>query len=322
MTAPRTRPIDAAFRAADPRAVWHEPSYSGALSMFRRRYARDLAGIDLAFWGVPLDIATSYRPGARFGPQAVRRISAMWEPADPAWPQGWNPFARLSCADAGDAVWDLGHPERIPVELERQAGEIIAAGPTLIAVGGDHSMTLPLLRAHAARHGPLALVQFDAHQDTWPDDGVRLDHGSFVGRAAREGLIDASRSIQVGIRTHAPETAGVTIVDAEEAAALGPKAVAARIAERVGGAKAYLSFDIDALDPAFAPGTGTPVPGGLTSREALGIVRALGSVDFAGFDLVEVSPPYDHADLTANAACALIQQFACLVAERRGAPRS
>ena len=269
------RPVDAAFRASDNRAVWHEPSYSGALSAFRRRYTRDLSGVDLVFLGVPLDVATSNRPGARFGPQAIRRISAMYEPADPAWPQGFNPFTRLAAIDYGDAVWDYGHADTIAEAIEHQAATILASGATLLSMGGDHALTYPLLKAHAARHGPLALIQFDAHQDTWADDGTRLDHGSFVLRAVREGLIDAKRSIQLGIRTIAPETAGLQIVDADQVVGLGIRGAVAAIGKRVGQGAAYLTFDIDCLDPAFAPGTGTPVPGGLAdARGAADPARA------------------------------------------------
>jgi len=314
------RPVDAAFRATSNREIWHEPSYSGAQSFFRRRFSRDFAGVDVVFAGVPLDVATSNRPGARFGPQAVRRISGMWEPADPAWPQGWNPFDRLAAIDAGDLVWDYGHPETIAQEIERQVAPILDAGATLVAVGGDHAMTYPLLKAQAARHGPLGLLQFDAHQDTWTDDGRRLDHGTFVARAVKQGLIDPGRSIQVGIRTVAPETCGIRILDADQVVGLGIRGVVAAIEARLGSGPAYLTFDIDALDPAFAPGTGTPVPGGLQTREALAILRALTGPHFVGYDVVEVAPPYDHADVTANAAAALLQQIACLVAARRGMP--
>jgi agmatinase len=314
------RPVDAAFRASGNRDVWAEPSYSGVTSAFRRRYTRDLAGVDLVFWGIPLDTAVSNRSGARFGPQAIRRISAMFEPADPAWPQGWNPFTRLACIDYGDAVWDYGKPWTAPAEIARQAAPILDAGATLVAMGGDHSMTYPLLKAHAARFGPLALVQFDAHQDTWHDDDERVDHGSFVARAVREGLIDPARSVQIGIRTVAPETCGLHIIDADRVWSQGVARTLADILGIVGGAPAYLTFDIDALDPAHAPGTGTPVPGGLTSREALALVRGLSGIDIKGCDVVEVAPAYDHADVTANAAAAILQQMACLVAQRRGAP--
>jgi agmatinase len=186
-------------------------------------------------------------------------------------------------------------------------------------MGGDHFVTYPLLKAHAARHGPLALVQFDAHQDTWDDGGERVDHGTFVTRAVREGLIDAERSIQIGIRTHAPQTCGLEMIDGYEAHRLGAEAIAARIADKVGAAKAYLTFDIDCLDPAYAPGTGTPVAGGLTSAQALMALAGLGDIDFVGMDVVEVAPAYDHADITSIAAATIIQHYLGLLARRPSA---
>jgi agmatinase len=200
--------------------------------------------------------------------------------------------------------------------IERQATDIIA-GTQLFSLGGDHFVTYPLLKAHAQRYVKLALVQFDAHQDTWPDDRERISHGSFVGRAVHTGLIDPGRSIQIGIRTQAPDDCGIAIVAAGEFDELGATGVAARIRERVGSANAYLSFDIDCLDPAFAPGTGTPVAGGLSSREALNILSGLGSVDFIGGDVVEVSPPYDHADVTALAGATVAMFYTGLLAKRR-----
>jgi agmatinase len=160
-------------------------------------------------------------------------------------------------------------------------------------------------------------VQFDAHQDTWADDGERIDHGTFVARAVREGVIRPERSIQVGIRTHAPDTCGLDIVTGEDVAMLGVAGVIQRIKERVGDAKAYITFDIDCLDPAFAPGTGTPVVGGLSSREALMILRHLGSLDIVGADVVEVAPAYDHADITALAGATVLQHYLGLIAERK-----
>ena len=209
-----------------------------------------------------------------------------------------------------------GRPE-IPAAIEAQAAAIIAAGPQLFSLGGDHFVTYPLLKAHAARYGKLALVQFDAHQDTWPDAGDRVDHGTFVGRAVREGLVDAARSIQVGVRTVAPDDCGIEIVTAGDLDRLGVAGVIERIRERVGESSAYLTFDIDCLDPAFAPGTGTPVAGGLSSREALAILQGLTSVDLVGGDVVEVAPPYDHADITAIAASTLAMHYLGLLAERR-----
>jgi agmatinase len=173
------------------------------------------------------------------------------------------------------------------------------------------------LRAHAAVHGPLALVQFDAHQDTWDDDGTKMSHGTFVTRAVAENLIDPARSIQIGIRTVAPNDFGIAILDMEECAALGASGVAARVKARVGPGPAYLTFDIDALDPAFAPGTGTPVAGGLTSLTALQTIWALSDLDWRGMDVVEVCPPYDHADMTAIAASAIAQRYLQILAGKR-----
>ncbi len=307
---------DAAFRATTLNSTWHEPAYAGALSFMRRRYAASSVGADVAIMGIPLDVATSYRPGARFGPQAIRRISALYPPTDPAWPQGINPLAELAIVDVGDAVWDYADPAAIPAQIERQAAAHIASGATLISLGGDHFITYPLLKAHAARHGPLALIQFDAHQDTWGEAKGGIDHGNFVLRAAAEGLIIPEHSVQIGIRTIAPTMAGVLVLDAEAVADEGIAATILAIRKRVGAAKTYLTFDIDCLDPAFAPGTGTPVPGGLMTREALAILRGIADLDVVGFDLVEVAPAYDHADMTANAAVAIIQHFLCAIAMR------
>jgi agmatinase len=293
-----------------------EPAYAGALSFMRRRYSRALEGVDAVVWGVPFDQATTNRPGARFGPQAIRRASAIFE-GDPQYPFGADPFATLTVIDYGDCALDFGRPMDAADEIEAQASGILASGAQLLSLGGDHYITYPLLKAHAARHGALGLVQFDAHQDTWEDEPGRISHGAFIGRAVREGIIDPARSIQVGIRSHAPQDFGIEMVTAGDIDRLSPKGVSERIAKRVGKAKAYLTFDIDCLDPAFAPGTGTPVAGGLSSRETLAILRGLGGVDFVGADVVEVSPPYDHADVTAIAASTIAMYYLGLLAERR-----
>jgi agmatinase len=285
-----------------------EVAYAGALSFMRRRYSRDLAGIDVAVWGVPLDTAVSNRPGARFGPQAIRRASAIMC-GDPQYPFNRDPFAELAVLDYGDCAFDYGRHAEIPATIERQANGILDQDVHLITLGGDHFVTWPLLRAHAAKHGPLALVQFDAHQDTWDDDGDRLDHGTFVGRAVRAGLVDPARSVQVGIRTHAPEDCGIAILDAYTVHAEGIARTIERVRERVGPGPAYLTVDIDCLDPAYAPGTGTSVAGGLSSAQLLMILRGLGPVDWRGMDVVEVAPAYDHADITAIAAAAVVQHY-------------
>lgn len=318
MSDPTTpRPTDNAF-LGEILGGSHEPTYGGALSFMRRRYSRALDGIDAVVWGIPFDTATSNRPGCRFGPQAIRRASAIFD-GDPQHPFGFDPFETLSTVDYGDCSFDYGRPAEIPAAIEAQARAILDSGAQLITLGGDHFVTYPLLKAHVARHGRLALIQFDAHQDTWPDDGGRVDHGTFVGRAVREGLIDPSRSIQIGIRTVAPEDCGIEIVTPETLDRVGVAGVLDMIRERVGECPAYCTFDIDCLDPAFAPGTGTPVAGGLSSREALALLRGLGpaSIDIVGADVVEVAPPYDHADITAIAGATVAMIYLGLLAERR-----
>jgi agmatinase len=311
-----SRPTDNAFAGDSIFGGAQEPTYSGALSFMRRRYTRDLNGVDLVVWGIPFDAATSNRPGARFGPQAIRRASAILD-GDPQYPFGFDPFEKLAVVDWGDCGIDYGRVDRAPNAIEQVAASIIGVGPLLLTLGGDHSATYSLLKAHAGKHGALGLVQFDAHQDTWNPEPGRIDHGSFVARAVADKLIDPRRSIQIGIRTHAPADHGVEIVWGHEMQTMGVGALADRILKRVGKGPAYLTFDIDVLDPAFAPGTGTPVAGGLSSREAMALLRSLSPVDFVGFDVMEVSPPYDHADITALAGATMAMTMIGLVAEKR-----
>jgi agmatinase len=312
----RKPPIDHAFRSATLKGGAADPTYAGALSFMRRRYSRDLTGVDLAILGVPLDITVTNRPGARFGPQAIRRASALFD-GDPQYPFGIDIFGDLAAVDCGDVALDLHSPLTIPEAIEAEARAIVDADVHLFALGGDHFITWPLLKAHAAKHGPLALVQFDAHQDTWPDDGKKLSHGSFVARAVREGIVNPDRSIQIGIRTQAPEDCGIEILSAYDVHRLTADGVVARVRERVGELAAYFTFDIDCLDPAFAPGTGTPVAGGLSSAQALMALAGLGDIAFVGGDVVEVSPPYDHADITAIAAATVAQHYIGLLAGKR-----
>jgi agmatinase len=311
------RPVD---RALDPDFRFGqsmEPNYSGVVSFLRRTYERDPKGFDVAVWGVPLDTATSNRPGARFGPRALREASTSLD-GDPVYPFGLDIFEKLSVCDTGDAVFDYGRPADMPGAIEAQASARLATGAQLVTLGGDHFLTYPVLRALTKKiGGPVALVQFDAHQDTWDDDGGRIDHGTFVTRLVKEGLILPEKSIQVGVRTHAPADYGIEVVNGFRVSQLGADAVAAQILKRVGGTPAYVTFDIDALDPAFAPGTGTPVSGGLSSREALSILRGLQSLDFKGFDVVEVSPPYDHSNVTALAGATLAHYYLGLLAARK-----
>lgn len=310
--------IDNAFTARSSLGPAGDPTYAGALSFMRRRYSKDVTGADVIVWGIPFDQAVTNRSGARFGPQAIRRASAIFD-NDPQYPFKRQLFDNLSVVDYGDCLLDNGYPMETPQRIEREAAELIKDNAFLISLGGDHFVTWPLLKAHAARHGPLSLVQFDAHQDTWPDDGARIDHGSFVSRAVKDGIIDPATSIQIGIRTHAPDDYGIRIIYGNDLEEMRASDIVYAIRERTGGKKVYLTFDIDCLDPAYAPGTGTPVAGGPSSAKILSVLRELGSVDIVGADIVEVAPAYDHADITAIAAATVAQHYVGLAAERKAA---
>ncbi|HEX2113406.1 MAG TPA: agmatinase [Alphaproteobacteria bacterium] len=269
--------------------------------------------------GIPLDIATTNRSGARGGPQAVRHASRML--VDGHHPASWLDPATVAVADIGDFAIALGNVEKSLALIEQQA----AAMQHLIALGGDHAVTLALLRAARQRHGVLGLVHFDAHVDTWPDSfGLKYGHGSVFFHAIEEGLIDPRRTIQIGIRSPVQREVwdwtigkGVTVVSAEDVHAAGPAAIAERVRAVVGEGNVYLSFDIDALDPAFAPGTGTPEIGGLATWQTQAILRRLGGLRFVGMDVVEVSPPYDVAEITALAAATVVYEYLSLVASPR-----
>ncbi len=306
--------IDHAFTAKTLTSAATDPTYAGTLSFMRRKYTKQVKGTDAVVWGIPFDAATSNRPGARFGPQAIRRASAIFD-NDPQYPFGRDLFAEMAVVDYGDCLLDYGNHWKTPSAIEKEAAKLLSATDFLLTLGGDHFITWPLLKAHAAKHGPLAMVQFDAHQDTWFDDGKRIDHGSFVGRAVRDGIIDPSKSIQIGIRTHAPEDCGVRIVYGHEVEDMSAAAIAETILEHTHGAPAYLTFDIDCLDPAFAPGTGTPVAGGPSSSKILSVLQRLQALDIRGADVVEVAPAYDHADITAIAGATVAMYMLGLRAE-------
>jgi agmatinase len=309
---------DGAFQAPGNRERIPEMTYGGALSFLRRRYSRDLAGVDVAVMGVPFDGATTNRPGCRFGPRAIRAASVQLAELK-AFPFGFDLLQSLSIVDCGDCMLDPHTPATVARTIEAEAAAILAAGARLLALGGDHFVTYPLLRAHAARYGPLALIQVDAHGDLWPDTPDRLDHGTMMGRAIAEGVVDPACSTQIGIRTYHEETFGLEILTAPWVHRHGIDRAVEVATQRAGERPVYLSFDIDGLDPAFAPGTGTPVPGGLATWQALELVRGLQGVDVVGMDIVEVSPPYDHAEITAIAAAHIAHDWLCLQARRRGA---
>ena len=307
---------DHAFTAKSLTGTGGDPTYSGALSFLRRRYTRDLAGVDVAVTGVPLDLCTTNRPGARFGPAGIRAASAHLAWTQP-WPWTVDLFNELAVVDVGDCWFDFGRPETITDAIQAHAAGIIAEGPSLVTLGGDHFITYPLLKAHAARHGPLSLIHFDAHSDTDRDEEGRVDHGTMFYHAAREGIVVPERSVQIGIRTHQPERHGFNLLDARWVHRNGPEAVVSEVKRIVGDNNAYLTFDIDCLDPSFAPGTGTPVVGGLSSFQALEILRGFGGIDFVGMDIVEVSPPYDQAEITALAGATIAAEYLCLRASAK-----
>ncbi len=296
-----------------------EPTYAGITSFMRRKYTKDLAGVDVAVTGVPLDTATTNRPGARFGPRAIRAASSIM-----AWerPYGmdFDPFDRLAVADVGDCLFDFGRPENVPDEIERHARQIIDQGPALLALGGDHFIAYPLLKAHAKKHGaPLSLLHFDAHSDTWAEKNDRIDHGTMFYWATRNGLVDPASSVQIGLRTRNPDTLGFNIIDAPWVHEHGVAAVVEKTRDCLGEGPVYLTFDIDCLDPSVAPGTGTPVCGGLSSHQAMSILRGLAGIDVVGMDIVEVAPAYDVGEITALAAAHLAMEMLYLYASRPGA---
>lgn len=305
--------VDGAITRTDLRGLSFENAFSGAPSFLRRKYTKDLTGADVAITGIAFDQAVTNRPGTRLGPRAIRAASSL-QPFDP--PYGWDgysPLEALAIADYGDMAFDYAHTADVPARIEAHIAGILGAGAAAITLGGDHSITLPILRAHAAVHGPVALIQVDAHTDTWPDDDpTRIDHGTFCYTAVKEGLIDVARSSHIGIRTVVEDNLGIAIHDAREIHEKGPSAVAHAVRARAGDAPTYLSFDIDALDPAYAPGTGTPVWGGLSSGQAAVVLRDLAGINLVGGDVVEVSPPFDTADITAVAGAHVAMELLCL----------
>lgn len=304
---------DNAFTADDLHRQPREMTYAAALSFLRRKYTRDLTGVEVVVTGLPFDSATSNRPGARLGPAAIRAASVQLAELQ-AFPWGLNLYQELAIVDYGDCYFDYGYPEQVVDRIVEHTRTILEADVMVVSLGGDHFVTYPLLRAHFEKYGPLSLLHFDAHCDTWPDDGKRLDHGTMFTRAVADGLVIPERSVQVGLRTHNDETLGFNILDAPWVHEAGVNATIDRIVDVLGTHKTYLTFDIDCLDPAFAPGTGTPVAGGLTSHQALSIIRGLEKINFVGMDLVEVAPAYDHAEVTAINGATIVHDFLCLVA--------
>lgn len=267
---------------------------------------RDLDAADVFVVGLPYDLATSGRSGTREGPLGIRAASAQLRWEGQRWPWDFDLFERLRIADYGDLEYPFGNHEALFASVAEHYGRLLAAGKTTLTFGGDHFITLPLLRAHAQQHGRLAMIHFDAHTDTHDAEDSVYFHGSMFYHAPREGIIDADHSVQVGIRTfYYPQSHEFEVIDAAAANDLAVDEIVARIKARVGDLPCYLTFDIDCLDPAYAPGTGTPVAGGLTTDRALKIIRGLTDIKLVGMDLVEVAPAYDHAQITSLAGATL-----------------
>ncbi|WP_237155162.1 agmatinase [Oryzibacter oryziterrae] len=307
---------DLAFTRVSDRGSLMEPTFAGALSFMRRRYTRDLNGVDVAVMGVPLDLATTGRPGTRFGPRGIRAASAHIAWSSP-WPWDFDPYEELAVVDYGDCVFDPGRQQTIPAAITDAARTVLQSGAALLSLGGDHFVTYPLLKAHAEKHGRLRLVHFDAHSDTWADEGDRIDHGTMLWYATRDGLVDPAHSVQIGIRTHNPDTLGFSVLDARDVHRSGPDVIADRVRAIVGDEPCYITFDIDCLDPSAAPGTGTPVVGGLSTWQAQEILRGLAGINVVGMDVVEVSPPFDTAEITALAAATIANDLIALHAIAR-----
>ena len=284
-------------RPADARIY---PRFAGVRTFMRLPYVTDLAGVDAAAVGIPFDTATSFRPGARFGPEAVRAASVLLRPYHPALDV--DVLDALAVVDYGDLPVAPGDTEGTYRRIETGLAPLVDAGVFPLVLGGDHSITLAELRALARRHGPMALVHLDSHTDTWDEYfDQRYFHGTTFRRAVEEGLVDPNASVQAGIRGSLfsgsdlddARALGFDVIPSEELRALGPEGYARRVRARVGDRPAFFSFDIDFLDPAFAPGTGTPEIAGFSTAEAVALLRAVRGIRLVGADVVEVSPPYD-----------------------------
>ncbi|TFB93654.1 agmatinase [Cryobacterium sp. HLT2-28] len=285
------------------------PRYAGIATFARLPRLEDVTRADIAVVGVPFDSGVSYRPGARFGPAHVREASRLLRPYNPV--QDVEPFSSQQVVDAGDIAANPFNLTEAVAQIQAAAAELSADGKRLVVIGGDHTIALPLLRVVAERHGPVAVLHFDAHLDTWDTYfGAPVTHGTPFRRASEEGLIDLTASLHVGIRgplysrddLRDDERLGFAIIASHEFETEGLPRAIERMLARLGDRPVYLSIDIDVLDPAHAPGTGTPEAGGMTSRELLAMIRALRGVNLVGADVVEVAPAYDHAQITAVAA--------------------
>lgn len=308
---------DSIYGRSSPHVPTTEAPFYGAATFMRRPYRREVHDADIAILGVPFDLAVCNRPGTRFGPRAIRQASRDISSWNRQYPWGFNPFKLVEVFDYGDVVYRYGDAAEMVVQTQACVADILGQGAQTLSLGGDHFVSLPILREVAKVHGPVSLVHFDAHTDTERNDNP-FDHGCMFYRAVEEGIVDPARSVQIGIRTdYDKEMDRFTVVDAATVHRTGIDATIGTIMQTVGNHEAYLTFDIDALDPAFAPGTGTPVPGGLTSSQVLEILRGIWAVEFVGMDIVEVAPDYDHSEITSLLAAQLGLEYICMRAAKK-----
>jgi agmatinase len=285
------------------------PRFAGVATFARLPRSDEVEKADIAVVGIPFDAGTSYRPGARFGPAHIRESSRLLRPYNPA--QDASPFALAQVVDAGDIAVNPFNIELAVEQIEAGIDELIEDGKRLVTLGGDHTIAYPILKSLHKKHGPITVIHFDAHLDTWDTYfGAPLTHGTPFRRASEEALIDLGSCLHVGIRgplyaetdLSDDKRLGFEVVTSVDMDAVGVAGVIERMLARVGNKPVYVSIDVDVLDPAFAPGTGTPEMGGLSSREMLALIRSLDSVNLIGADIVEVSPQYDSAQITGFAA--------------------
>ncbi len=301
------------------------PRFTGIGSFMRLPQVKDMEGVDAAIVGIPFDTGVSYRVGGRFGPAAIREASRLLRPFHAE--HEIEIFDHLSVVDAGDLPVIPGNIEATYKVIVDGLNPILEAGVVPLSIGGDHGITLGELRAVAKHHGPLGLIDFDSHTDTWDSywGGERYTHGTWCKRAIEEGLIDTRRAVQIGIRgglygsedRGGARALGLHLIPTEELLRRGVDEVLPEVRQRIGSGPVFLSFDIDSIDPGFAPGTGTPEVGGPSSRDALRLVRGLRGIQFVGFDLVEVIPQYDSGEVTSLLAGTLVHEFLALLALRR-----
>lgn len=317
MTNDNINSADSIYGCAEIDGLSPEAPFFGASTFMRRPYSRTLENIDVAVLGVPFDLAVCNRPGTRFGPRAIRQASRDISGWEKAYPWGFNPFEQIRVVDYGDVIYRYGNAQEMVDQTQACVAEILSHGAQTLSLGGDHFVSLPILREVAKKHGPVSLLHFDAHTDTERNDNP-FDHGCMFYRAVEEGLVDPARSVQVGIRTdYDRDKDRFTVLDSASVHRQGISGTVEAIRQVIADHPTYLTFDIDAFDPAFAPGTGTPVPGGLTSNQALEILRGLGGIDFIGMDIVEVAPDYDPSEITALLAAQLGLEYLCLLAAAR-----